>query len=281
MNSLVNQQLLDQVMDLCIRAGEKILEVYGRTDGFAVEIKSDNSPVTDADLAANTILVEGLNAITPNIPVLSEEGGIPEFSQRQAWSHYWLVDPLDGTKEFINRNGEFTVNVALVAGGVPVLGVVHVPVSGVTYTGLAGGGAQRHEGDNIEDLSVRTLASRKHNSSAIAVVASSRHGAEAVERLCERIRKEYGVVDCKSIGSSLKLCLVAAGQADIYPRLSPTSEWDTAAAQAVVEAAGGSVLDLDLQALRYNQKESILTPGFYVLGDNLRVWEPLLSSVHK
>jgi 3'(2'), 5'-bisphosphate nucleotidase len=273
----IDKGLLDQVVVIAKAAGEKILSVYNRAGDIDVMTKDDDSPLTEADLAANQCLVDGLSAISADIPVLTEESGLPDFSERQQWSRYWLVDPLDGTKEFINRNGEFTVNVALIEGGTPVLGVVYVPVLDTLYSGIAGVGAWQSTGDEAVEISVRTVASRTEQGLPVEVVGSRRHGAEAVDTLCAEIQKQLGPVENKSVGSSLKLCLVAAGQADLYPRLGLTSEWDTAAAQAVVEAAGGLVLDDQLQPLRYNQKESILNPYFYVVGDSLEVWGEILK----
>jgi 3'(2'), 5'-bisphosphate nucleotidase len=272
------QALLDRLMTLCRRAGEAILRVYEREKDFGVEIKNDNSPVTAADLAAHDILLRGLTAILPDVPVLSEESPLPPFAERQRWRRYWLVDPLDGTKEFISRNGEFTVNVALIEDGVPVLGVVHVPVLATTYAGAAGLGAIKQQNGRSRPIQVRTIASRTMRQLPVELVASRRHGAVAVDRLLNTVVAALGPVETKNMGSSLKLCLVAEGEADLYPRLAPTSEWDTAAAQAIVEAAGGTVVDQDFQVLRYNRKEDILNPFFYVIGDRSYDWRRLLAS---
>ena len=273
----IDQALLDQVVSVAKAAADEILVVYNRDEPIEHSTKSDESPLTEADLAANACIVKGLSAITPDIPILTEEVELPEFNQRQQWSHYWLVDPLDGTKEFIHRNGEFTVNIALIREGVPVLGVVCVPVTGVTYTGLSGHGASRIEGGESQPLSVRSIDSRRTQSLPIEIVSSRRHGGPGVEAIIQRIEEQQmGIVSNKSFGSSLKLCMVAAGEADLYPRLGPTSEWDTAAAQAVVEAAGGTVVDEQLSPLMYNQKDSILNPFFYVIGDDVDTWRGVL-----
>ncbi len=263
--------LLEQVITLAQRAGEAILDVYDG-DQFRVQTKNDESPVTAADLAAHAVLVPGLRKICPGAPVLSEEGTIPPFRERARWQRYWIVDPLDGTKEFIQRNGEFTVNIALIENHSPILGVVYVPVTGVVYAGSAGAGAFKEEGGARAPIRVRPLPPP----GAVTVVASRRHGAETVEKLLTRLADQLGPVRAVSMGSSLKLCLVAEGVADFYPRLAPTSEWDTAAAQAVVEAAGGAVLDLDLEPMRYNTKEELLNPFFYVVGDQAFAWSTLL-----
>ncbi|MCW8195687.1 3'(2'),5'-bisphosphate nucleotidase CysQ [Proteobacteria bacterium 005FR1] len=271
------QSLAEQVMVLCKEAGEAILSVYNRAHGFEVDTKADDSPLTEADLAAHRILEAGLTGLLAGAPVLSEESPMPDFSERKAWDRYWLVDPLDGTKEFVNRNGEFTVNVALIEAGRPILGVVHVPVSKVTYLGARGLGASKRDGEISRPIRVRTVAERQSSGQPVELVASRRHGAQAVERLLGRVGEALGPVETKNMGSSLKLCLVAEGQADLYPRLAPTAEWDTAAAQAVVEAAGGLVVDDEFQVLRYNRKADILNPYFYVIGDQSYDWQALLS----
>ena len=271
----INRPLLDRIVELSVAAGEAILEVYNDEAGFNTEIKADSSPVTDADKAAHNVLFDALAAIDPDVPVLSEEGKLPDFEIRSSWQSYWIIDPLDGTKEFIKRNGEFTVNIALIHKGVPILGVVHVPVLNVTYAGATGLGAIKISSSGEEDIGIAKAPEKA--SGPVRVVASRSHGSEAVERCVKNLEKYFGSVERKSMGSSLKLCLVAEGEADIYPRLAPTSEWDTAAAQAVVEAAGGVVLDADLKELRYNTKADILNPYFYVLGDSKFNWPKLLS----
>ncbi len=272
----MDKQLLNQVIELSRRAGEAILDVYNQDAPIDVDIKSDDSPVTKADLAAHRIMAPALPGIV-DIPVLSEEGSMPGFKVRSSWDRYWIIDPLDGTKEFIKRNGEFTVNIALIENGVPVLGVVHVPVLGITYAGLQGVGAWKYEQGRERTIQVRTIASRIEQQQPIEVVASRSHGADAVDALMSKLSDRLGPVDTKNMGSSLKLCLVAEGAADLYPRLALTSEWDTAAAQAVVEAAGGEVVDIDFNLLRYNTKDDILNPYFYVYGDTSINWQQVLA----
>ncbi len=274
----MDKQLLANVVEIARRAGDAILEVYNRAEGFEVEAKADDSPVTAADLAAHKILAPELAALLPEVPVLSEESSLPPFSERSQWQKYWIIDPLDGTKEFIKRNGEFTVNIALIEDGVPVLGVVYVPVLDITYTGLQGEGAWKIANGEQQSITVRSLASLKTEQLPISVVASRSHGAEAVEAMLGKLERAFGAVETKNMGSSLKLCLVAEGQADLYPRLALTSEWDTAAAQAVVEAAGGQVYDTEFNILRYNTKDDILNPFFYVVGDPSYDWPSLLAS---
>lgn len=240
------------------------MAVYSRDD-FAVEKKGDDSPITEADLAAHHIIVDRLAALTPDIPVHSEESEGITWEMRRDWKKYWLVDPLDGTKEFVRRNGEFTVNIALMENGRPVAGVVHVPVTEVTYFGGENVGAFRRENGVTDTISVRVPEA------PIVLVASRSHGTDKLAALEAEIEKKMGTVELANMGSSLKLCLVAEGKADIYPRLAPTSEWDTAAAHAVVTAAGGVVLNTQLDALLYN-KENILNPYFVVLGAQPQRW---------
>jgi 3'(2'), 5'-bisphosphate nucleotidase len=276
-NLVLDNLILDKVIDLAISAGQAILEVY-EGDEFGIVQKEDDSPVTAADLAAHRVIQAGLETMLEGVPVLSEESAIPEFEERSQWQRYWIVDPLDGTKEFINRNGEFTVNIALIENCLPMLGVVHVPVTGITYAGILGQGAFKQDGNGDRNaISVRSMAGRGHKDSPVAVVASRRHGAGAVDTLLQELAENLGAVETRNMGSSLKLCLVAEGGADIYPRLAPTMEWDTAAAQAVVEAAGGVVLDAEFAPMRYNTKGELLNPYFYVIGDQSFSWKEMLS----
>jgi 3'(2'), 5'-bisphosphate nucleotidase len=258
--------LLDAVLDLARRAGDAILEVYG-TD-FSVEAKADRSPLTEADLRAHRLIVDGLAALTPDLPVLSEESASIPYRTRAAWDRYWLVDPLDGTREFVSRNGEFTVNIALIEGHVPDLGVVYAPVKDTAYLGGPRHGAWRvGHGRAREPIAVQKTLRRPAR-----VVGSRSHAGESLQRFLANL----GDCELVSMGSSLKLCLVADGTADVYPRLGPTSEWDTAAAQAVVEGAGGRVTDTRLQRLRYNTKAELLNPHFLVFGDSSVDWSRYL-----
>lgn len=259
------QQLLKNVVAITRDAGQAILEVY-ETD-FDVHNKQDDSPITAADRAAHDIIVQGLKQLTPGMPVLSEEDGMPSYGERSAWQRYWLVDPLDGTKEFISRNGEFTVNIALVEGHQAVLGVVHVPVQGKTYTGLHGYGARRL----VDGGSSEAIRVAEESASPVRVVGSRSHRGASLDAWLE----EVGEHKLVPMGSSLKFCVVAEGGADVYPRLGPTSEWDTAAAQAVVEAAGGRVTVAGGSPLAYNAKADILNPHFLVTGPQDRQWPPI------
>jgi 3'(2'), 5'-bisphosphate nucleotidase len=259
-------EYLQPVIELAREAGRRILEIYG--SDFSVAEKDDRSPLTAADMASHQTLVAGLGRIAPRIPVLSEESAALPFAERARWQQYWLVDPLDGTKEFIKRNGEFTVNVALIRNAVPVLGVVHVPVSGRTYYASRDRGAFREDpGEAARRIHARRLAQ-----GAVTVVGSRSHRGDSLNRFLDRL----GDHEITSMGSSLKFCLVAEGRADVYPRLGPTSEWDTAAAQCVVEEAGGRVVDLEMRRLRYNTRESLLNPHFIVFGDDSCDWSAYL-----
>jgi len=259
--------LLQELVALSRTAGDAILEVYQRD--FSVEFKDDRSPLTAADLASHRIICDALRNMAPDIPVLSEESADISYSERRTWTRYFLVDPLDGTREFVNRNGEFTVNIALIENHRPVLGVVHVPVRGITYAGVAGVGAYRQEDGEPSQIGVRRPAEQP-----LVVVGSRSHANPDLANRLEAL----GPYELVSMGSSLKFCLVAEGKADFYPRLGPTSEWDTAAAQAVVEAAGGKVVTLDGEPLRYNRKDNILNPDFLVFGDDARDWAALMAT---
>ena len=260
--------LVEPIVALSRQAGDAILEVYA-TD-FDVQAKDDDSPLTQADMASHRVIDKGLRDLTPDIPVISEESGLPDFDERGQWETYWLIDPLDGTKEFVNRNGEFTVNIALIQENRPVLGVVHVPVTNKTYTGCEGrGAAVRNDGGEPQPIEVASVTS-----DPVRVVGSRSHRGASLDAFLEQL----GPVEMLAMGSSLKFCIVAEGKADIYPRLGLTSEWDTAAAQAVVEQAGGAVVKLDGSPLAYNAKADILNPHFLVRGPEDRNWLGLLSA---
>jgi 3'(2'), 5'-bisphosphate nucleotidase len=255
---LARPEVLDSVIDIARRAGREILDVYG-TD-FEARAKADNSPLTEADLRAHRLIVAALSQLEPRIPVLSEESAEIPFAERSGWARYWLVDPLDGTKEFVSRNGEFTVNIALIDGHRPAMGVVHIPVSDTTYSGIPGQGAWREANDRGR----LPIGVRRVRRPPLRVVGSRSHGNPALESALAAL----GPHELKAAGSSIKLCMVAEGSADLYPRLGPTSEWDIAAGQAVVEAAGGQVVRIqDGNALRYNERESLLNPDFLAYGD--------------
>jgi 3'(2'), 5'-bisphosphate nucleotidase len=274
------EALLAGISDICRRAGDAILTVYAKQDP-GIETKSDDSPLTEADLAAHRVIVDGLEELAPGIPVLSEESRVVDYDVRKKWQRYFLVDPLDGTKEFISRNGEFTVNIALIEDGAPVLGVVFVPVQDLMYGGYrADDDVAFVEREGVRTpIRTRQLRDRLRAGEALTVVASRRHGSDTLQDCLRVLERHFSTIDTRNMGSSLKLCLVAEGDADFYPRLAPTSEWDTAAAHAIVESAGGIVVDTDFMPLRYNTKADILNPFFYVIGDASFPWESILQEI--
>lgn len=252
----VSDALRDGVIAIVRQAAAAILTVYDSE--FAVQHKDDRSPLTAADLAAHRCIVEGLRALTPDIPVLSEESRDADIAARRAWTRLWLVDPLDGTREFIKRNGEFTVNIALIEDGVAVFGVIQQPVTGALWHGMPGHGTFRRDGD--ADVAIRA---RIPAASPLRIAASRSHRDARTQALLDALPGSE-VVGC---GSSLKFCRLAEGAIDLYPRFGPTSEWDTAAGQAILEAAGGAVLDLRGRPFRYNQRDGLLNGDFIALGD--------------
>jgi 3'(2'), 5'-bisphosphate nucleotidase len=262
------EKLIDPVVATAVEAGDAILEVY--ETNFDVEAKHDDSPLTQADMSAHRCIMEGLKTLAPDLPVISEEGGLPDFEVRSAWRRYWLVDPLDGTREFVKRNGEFTVNIALIDNHRPMLGVVHVPVTGKTYIGCDGRGAEVRNANGAR----QPIRIAVESANPVRVVGSRSHRGASLDAFLEKL----GDFEMVPMGSSLKFCLVAEGAADIYPRLGPTSEWDTAAAQAVVEQAGGTVLRLDGRPLSYNEKADILNPHFVVVGPQDHDWLGIVSA---
>lgn len=222
---------IDHLVDISVKAGKEILNYY--QDKIEVKKKEDNSPLTKADLASHKVITKSLKEFTPEIPVISEESGIPDYEERAKWNSYWLVDPLDGTKEFIKKNGEFTVNIALIEDEKPVLGVVHIPAKGITYIGQKSIGSFRIDPEGNKTQIYSTLPSTDE---PVTIVSSRSHGSSDTEERIEEMGFEVG----KSVaaGSSLKFCLVAEGIADIYPRFGPTMEWDTAAGDAVFRYSG-------------------------------------------
>ena len=251
----INKRLLEQVAAIAREAGEAIMAVYRRD--FSVEEKADKSPLTEADSAAHEVIAARLAVLEPVLPVLSEEGVHTGF-EPDPEGYYWLVDPLDGTKEFIKRNGEFTVNIALIAQGRPLLGVVYAPATNVLYQAAEGLGAFRIDADGEVPIQVAgPVAGRPWR-----VVGSRSHAGDSLLAWLDAL----GDYELVPMGSSLKFCLVAEGRADVYPRLGPTSLWDTGAAQCVVEQAGGAVLRLDGEPLGYGDVSQILNPHFIVWG---------------
>ncbi|TQE98112.1 MAG: 3'(2'),5'-bisphosphate nucleotidase CysQ [Spiribacter salinus] len=267
--------LAEEAARIAEAAGREILSIYAAD--FDVQTKPDDSPLTRADLTAHTLINDALEALTPDIPVLSEEGGIPVYETRREWRRYWLVDPLDGTREFIKRNGEFTVNIALIDTGRPVIGIVHAPVLSRTYVGvqnLSNVGVQHSWAERRDMEGTAAVATRAVPAEGpMTLVVSRSHRSPAVDALLERL-PDY---ETTSMGSSLKFCLVAEGSADAYPRFGPTSEWDSGAAQCIIEAAGGAVIRTDGTPLRYNTKASTLNPDFIAVGDPAWAWRQHLA----
>jgi len=267
------------VVALAEQAGRAIMAVYA--GAFVVEAKDDHSPRTDADLTAHALLTEGLQALAPDIPVLSEEAAEVPWATRRSWSRLWLVDPLDGTREFVKKNGEFCVCIALVDDGVPVLGVVHAPASGLTWSAVAGVGAWRREAGAAETLLVPrpplTAAPVGDVDSSkpepLRVAASRSHRDARTDALLARLPGALPV----AMGSAIKFGLLAEGGIDLYPRFGPTSEWDTAAGQCLVEAVGGAVLSLDGEPLRYNRRPGLVNADFIALADPALPWRTWLG----
>ncbi len=260
------------MIEIAKAAADAILEVYGTA--FDVEIKADDSPLTEADRRAHRIIVDGLRGLTPDLPIVSEESETPPYAERRRWRRYWLVDPLDGTKEFVQRNGSFTVNIALIDGGEPILGVVGVPVQDKIYLGdCSRARAWRHDERGRTPLRARAM-----QGDTVAVVASRNHRTPRLETCLRLLEDGFERVDRVHMGSSLKLCVLAEGGADCYPRLGPTSEWDIAAGHAVLMAAGGAVTQFGGKPLRYN-KESLLNPDFLAVADPSYPWNDTLPPV--
>jgi 3'(2'), 5'-bisphosphate nucleotidase len=243
--------LAEQLMPIVARAGEAIMKVY---DGeFSVQHKLDHSPLTQADLESQRVIVEGLTRITPDIPILSEESAQAPWAERRGWRELWVVDPLDGTREFVKRNGEFTINIALIVEHEPLLGIVAAPARRVLYWGAAGAGAFRRSAD-APQIKIQVAPPQR----PIRVVGSRSHASSRTEAYLATLGRHVTV----GVGSSLKFCMVAEGNADLYVRFGPTSEWDTAAGQALLEAAGGQVTRLDGHRLRYNCRETLINGDF-------------------
>ena len=258
--------LLEMAVRAAIRAGRAIMEIYNHPQAeWEVEYKSDNSPLTLADRKAHEIIAQEL-AATP-FPVLSEEGAHADYSQRRVWSTFWVVDPLDGTKEFVKRNGEFTVNIALVGQGAPILGVVYVPVSGVLYYGSPDDGAAKARvKEGSEELTDKQALPLEGASVGrpYTVVASRSHLSVETQTFIDELKAMHGEIEMVSRGSSLKICMVAEGVADVYPRMAPTMEWDTAAGHAVVLAAGGCMVNAESGTSLIYNKEDLHNPWFVV-----------------
>lgn len=264
-------QYLDAVIAIAKNAGVAIMDVY-ETD-FDVKQKPDNSPLTQADLAAHNLIIYELKQLTPEIPVLSEESEAIDAKVRNSWQLYWLIDPLDGTREFVKRNGEFTVNIALIYNNTPVLGVVYAPVTELLYFASVGHGAFKQ----IKNQAAFQIHTRSFNLEKLTVAGSRSHIDHNFQHFLHNIHVATSAVpELIHMGSSLKICLVAQGTADVYPRLGPTSEWDTAAAHCVLNEAGGDIVDEAGHTLRYNTKQSLLNPSFFATVQKEFNWSDFL-----
>ncbi len=260
--------VVNPAIEIAKAAGQAILAFYDEEP--TVTAKADDTPLTEADLAANCVIIDMLQSLTSDIPILTEESCAIPFEERHAWETYWLVDPLDGTREFIKHSGEFSVNIALIHHGEPVLGVVHAPVLNVTYWACKGGGAWKQSNEEYP----QPITARFAPDTGVTVARSR---APLNGGLVHRFLNRLGSYQVVSMGSALKSCLVAEGRADLYVKLGPTCEWDTGAAQCIVEQAGGHVTDTRMQDLRYNTGESLLNPHFFVFGKGGTDWSEYLD----
>lgn len=252
-----NDLLLKETIQISINAGKAILNIYNNsTEDFGITLKSDNSPLTLADKASNDVICKSLNNLDSSIPILSEEGKQIDYSDRKKWSKFWLIDPLDGTKEFIKRNGEFTVNIALIENQKPIMGIVHAPILNTTWYGLENMGSYKFSENQEETIKVKIP-----EENIVKVVSSRSHSNNPKLENYLKQFKDYKLI---KMGSSIKICLVADGSAHLYPRFGPTMEWDTAAAHAVVKYAGGNILDLNTDKELVYNKTNLLNPEFLV-----------------
>lgn len=267
-------ELLPEIRRIAIEAGGKIMAVY-ETD-FDIEIKSDDSPVTTADLAANAHIEQELKNLTTQFPFLSEESAHLSFVERSKLETYWLVDPLDGTKEFINRGDSFTVNIALIHENKSILGVIYAPALELSYFAFKGHGSFKQEG-KVYTSEAHSIQARRFTKDQAVFVGSRAHSGDAMQNFLDNFKADLGEYDLQSMGSSLKMCMVAEGTADLYPRLWLTSEWDTAAAHCIVDEAGGSIVKTDMSPLLYNTKDSLLNPYFFAIGNNDVAWDSYLT----
>ena len=265
----IKQKLIEQLIDISKEAGEAILEIY--STNFDYKVKDDSSPLTKADIVSNNIICERLESLNPNIPILSEENSEIPFKIRSSWKQYWLIDPLDGTKEFIKRNGEFTVNIALIDNMKPVIGVIHAPVLNETYWGSISEGSFYLKENNQEEK----LCIEKDISNIVTVAVSRSHPSEKLNAFLKKIEG----CNIITVGSSLKFCLIARGLADIYPRFGPTSEWDTAAGEAILKYSGGEIVTSHAKNIQYNTKNDHINPNFIAHNNQLdlvKEWKKII-----
>lgn len=258
----IDQKLAQEICNIARHAGHRIFEIY-KTD-FTVVNKDDLSPLTTADTTAHNIICQSLACISPDTPILSEESPAIPYTERQQWQYYWLVDPLDGTREFIKRNDQFTVNISLIEGNKAKLGVIYVPVTGICYYAAHTLGAFKVDARGI----TRAIHTKRSSKDRITIAGSRSHPSRKLKLLTSQLDN----IEIITLGSSLKFCLVAEGKIDIYPKFGETSEWDTAAAQCIVEEAGGCIVDMAFKPLCYNTKKSLLNPQFIAIGDQTFGW---------
>lgn len=274
------EQFVQPLLQLCSEAGEIICSHYHAPEADAYEAKGDDSPLTKADIASHKALEAGLAEIDKDIPILSEESAPKDLAQRRQWQRYWLVDPLDGTREFLDRTGEFTINIALIDEHRPVLGVLYLPLEQRAYVGIPQQFARRYERDKNghwigTDLSTRRLRDKQ----PVVVLASHRHRGPRFMACLDWLAAQWGQVERLNSGSALKFCQLADGAGDLYPRFSPCCEWDTAAGHALLEAAGGALLGMDAKPLRYNTQDSLYSPHFYGIADpESPLWDELFAA---
>lgn len=268
------ERLAEQLMPLARRAGSALLRYYADIDALDIQTKSNQTPLTEADLASHDIIVAGLRALYPDTPVLSEEDARPlqALHKREDWPLLWLVDPLDGTREFLDRSDDFCINIALVVEGEARFGLIYLPVTDTAYWGMAGGFAWRQTGAQRIKIACRPVSGGE----SLTLIASRKRSRQALHDLEQHLRGYFARVDRLGVGSAVKFCRVAEGAADVYASFGPTHEWDTAAGQALIEAAGGSLFSLSRQSFQYNCRASLLNGGFYVVGDPGVDWLPLL-----
>ena len=268
----LHKENINKIIEISMDAGRVIMGIY-KTD-FHIENKEDRSPLTKADIASHEVIFRSLRKLTPNIPVLSEESSRIPLSERIRWKEYWLVDPLDGTKEFIKRNGEFTTNIALIRNNRPIFGAIHAPAKGETYWGTQEDGSYYMNGNSSSDVQIIRVSENTNNK--LKIVSSRSHPSPILNSLINKI-DDYELV---TIGSSLKFCLVAKGDADFYPRLGPTSEWDIAAGEAIVKYAGGCIYTLEGELINYNLKNTYINPSFFVC-KNEHLWKEMVPKIAK
>lgn len=267
---MLTEQLLPEVLEIATLAGQRVLNIYEHGD-YVQRQKDDDSPVTSADFAANDVIIQALKGLSVSYPILSEESDKKSLAERTQWQRYWLIDPIDGTGEFIAGSGDFAISIALVEGNVPILGVVHAPVSGVSYYGIKGQGAWKINGDQ------RTLlhATRLDNRMQTLRFAVSRR--QRLDVLTEYLPADINAEFIPYGSSTLKACMVAEGKADCYLRVGPTGEWDTGAVQVIVSEAGGKIISTRFKQLTYNERDTLMNPNFMVLGDPNYPWQDVFN----